>query len=156
VTAPQHESSEHSRVVRGVLQDLTGEVCRALDGSGCVVSRVVGDLLVELVDYTPTGRSLQLGHGYLISDYPVTREVLELREPRVVSLHEASPEPNEAKLLHELGFDSLLMLPLVVGGELWALLEVYRSGEKSFSEEDVAAAEPILASAADALLAASS
>jgi GAF domain-containing protein len=153
VTTPQHESSEHSRIVRGVLQDLTSDVCKALDGSGCVVSRVVGDLLVELVDYTPTGRSLQLGHGYLVSDFPLTREVLELREPRVVSLHDEDPEPNEARLLLELGFDSLLMLPLVVGDELWALVEIYRTGEKSFNEEDAAAVEPILTLAADALLA---
>jgi GAF domain-containing protein len=151
VTAPQHES-ERAHVVRRVLQELSQNVCQALEGSGCVVSRVVGDLLVELVDFTPTGRSLQLGHGYLISDYPLTREVLEAREPRVVSLHEEDAEPNEVRLLNELGFDSLLMLPLVVGDELWALVEVYRTGEQSFTEEDVAAARPILAQASDALL----
>ena len=151
VTAPQHEG-ERSHVVRRVLQDLSRDVCSALEGSGCVVSRVVGDLLVELVDFTPTGRSLQLGHGYLISDFPLTREVLEAREPRVVSLHEEDAEPNEARLLIELGFDSLLMLPLVVGDDLWALVEVYRSGERSFTEEDVATAQPILTRASDALL----
>ena len=154
--APQFDSGEHSRVVRGVLQDLTRDVCQTLEGSGCVVSRVVGDLLVELVDFTPTGRSLQLGHGYLISDFPLTREVLEQREPRVVSLHDDEPEPNEARLLIELGFESLLMLPFVVGDELWALLEVYRTGDKSFADEDVDAVEPILTSAAGALLAARS
>jgi GAF domain-containing protein len=116
-----------------------------------VISRVVGDLLVDLVEFTPDGRRLQLGHGYLISDYPLTREVLELREARAVSIHDDDPEPNEAKLLEELGFESLLMLPLVVGDELWALVEVYRSGEKTFGEDDVNAVEPLLASAADAL-----
>jgi GAF domain-containing protein len=152
VTAPQHDSGEHSRVVRGLLQDLCRDLCSKLDASGCVISRVVGDLLVDLVEFTPDGRRLQLGHGYLISDYPLTREVLELREARAVSLHDDDPEPNEARLLDELGFESLLMLPLVVGDELWALVEVYRSGETSFSEEDVAAAEPVLAAAGSALL----
>ncbi len=156
MTAHQHDSGEHSRVIRGVLQDLCGDLCGRVDGAGCVISRVVGDLLVDLVEFTPAGRRLQLGHGYLISDYPLTREVLELREPRAVSLHDEDPEQNEAKLLTELGFDSLLMLPLVVGDELWALVEIYRTGEKSFSEEDVAAIEPILTTAADALLAARS
>jgi len=89
----------------------------------------------------------------MLTTFPLTREVLELREPRVVSLHDEDPEPNEARLLLELGFDSLLMLPLVVGDELWALVEIYRTGEKSFNEEDAAALEPILTLAADALLA---
>jgi GAF domain-containing protein len=134
------------------LQDLCRTLCSTLDASGCVISRVVGDLLVDLVEFTPDGRRLQLGHGYLISDYPLTREVLELREPRAVSVHDDDPEPNEAKLLEELGFESLLMLPLVVGDELWALVEIYRSGDESFGDDDVAAVEPLLASAGDALL----
>jgi GAF domain-containing protein len=156
VTAPQYESGEHSRVVRGVLQDLCRDLCSTLDSSGCVISRVVGDLLVDLVEFTPDGRRLQLGHGYLISDYPLTREVLERREARAVSLHDDEPEPNEARLLKELGFEALLMLPLSVGDELWALVEVYRSGDKSFGEDHVAAAEPLLASAGDAILRAGS
>jgi GAF domain-containing protein len=152
VTAPQHDSGEQSRAVRGVLQDLCRELCGALDAAGCVISRVVGDLLVDLVEFTPDGRRLQLGHGYLISDYPLTREVLELREARAVSVHDEDPEPNEAKLLEELGFESLLMLPLVVGEELWALVEIYRSGGRSFGDDDAAAVEPLLASAGEALL----
>jgi GAF domain-containing protein len=152
MNAPQHDSGEHSRVVRGVLQELCRDLCSTLESSGCVISRVVGDLLVDLVEFTPDGRRLQLGHGYLISDYPLTREVLELRQARTVSLHDENPEPNEARLLNELGFESLLMLPLIVGEELWALVEVYRGGEKSFSDDDVAAAEPLLVAAGDALL----
>jgi GAF domain-containing protein len=152
VTAPQHESGEHSRVVRSALHDLCRDLCTSLEGSGCLVSRVVGDLLVDLVEFTPSGRPFQLGHGYLVSDYPLTREVLELREARTVSVHDEDPEPNEVKLLEELGFDSLLMLPLVVGDELWGLVEVYRNGARTFDNADVAVAEPRLASASEALL----
>jgi GAF domain-containing protein len=150
---PPQDSSEHSRAVRGVLLDLCRELCGTLEGAGCVISRVVGDLLVDLVEFTPEGRRLQLGHGYLISDYPLTREVLEHRAARAVSLHDPDPEPNEAKLLEELGFKSLLMLPLVVGDELWALVEVYGESERSFEENDVAKATPLLDNAAEALLA---
>jgi hypothetical protein len=45
------------------------------------------------------------------------------------------------------------MLPLVVGDELWALVEVYGKRERAFGDADVEAAEPLLAAAADALLA---
>ena len=153
MTTPQNESSEHSRAVRNVLLGLCDDLCTALDGSGCVISRVVGDLLVGLVESAPDSRRLQLGHGYLISDYPLTREVLEQREARMVSLNEPNPEENEAQLLRELGFDSLLMLPLVVSDELWALVEIYGKGDRTFDDDDVAKAEPLLERPSDALLA---
>ena len=154
MTTPRDESGEHSRAVQGVLLELCRDLCETLGGAGCVISRVLGDLLVDLVEYVPDGRRIQLGHGYLISDFPLTREVLEQRSPRAVSLHDPNPEPNEARLLDELGFKSLLMLPLVIGDELWALVEVYGQGDRAFTDDDVVRAEPVLASAADELLAA--
>jgi hypothetical protein len=146
------DSSEYSRAIQGVLVDLARNLCTTLGGNGCVISRVVGDLLVDLVEYTPEGRRFQLGHGYLISDYPLTREVLEQREPRAVAIADPDAEPNEVKLLIELGFASLLMLPLVLGDDLWALVEVYGKGADAFGATAVEAAEPLLAAAADALL----
>ena len=42
----------------------------------------------------------------------------------------------EAEVLRELGFESLLMVPLQVGGEPWALVEIYDRDERSFDDED--------------------
>ena len=89
-------------------------------------------------------KSLHLGYGYLLSDYPLTDEVVREREPRTVSLLDPSPDPQEAKLLRELGFDSLLMLPLACGKDVWGLVEIYRSGT-SFDEEAVEAASAVVA-----------
>ena len=57
---------------------------QALGANACTISRAIGDLLVGLVDYSPDG-PVQAGHGYLISDYPATREVLEHLRPQADS-----------------------------------------------------------------------
>jgi GAF domain-containing protein len=98
---------------------------------------VIGELLVDLLEYTRDGRKIQLGRGYLLSDYPLTREVLELGEPRTVSVHDPTADASETALLRELGFDSLLMLPLNLGGRCWGLVEVYREGPRTFDARDV-------------------
>src|SRR5881392_4311728 len=51
-----------------------------LDAPACTISRVIGDLLVDLVQHQRAGKPNRLGHGYLISDYPLTRTVIETRE----------------------------------------------------------------------------
>jgi GAF domain-containing protein len=117
------------------------ELCSALDGSGCVVSRALGDVLVQVAEHVEGTGTLQLGMGYLISDYPETRTVLETREPRVVRLADPAADPAEVALLRELGFGSLLMLALVAGDETWGLVEVYRTGDEGFTAPEVELAD---------------
>jgi transcriptional regulator with GAF, ATPase, and Fis domain len=111
--------------VRGLLATTCRELVELLDIKACAVSRVIGDLLVGLDEYTLSARPLEHGHEYLISDYPLTREVVESGEPRRVSRLDADADPKEAELLEKLGFDSLLMVCLPSGGDCWGLVEVY-------------------------------
>jgi GAF domain-containing protein len=111
--------------VRGVLATTCEELVSLLDATACAVSRVVGDLLVGLDEHTLSRRPLEHGHEYLISDYPLTKEVVESGEPKRVSRLDADADPKEAELLERLGFDSLLMVCLPSGGECWGLVEVY-------------------------------
>ena len=124
-----------------VLKALAGHLVETLDASACVVSRIVGDMLVQLTEHTRAGTTLkQLGHGYLIADFPLTREVLEKSETRTVTLDDPDADDAEARLLRELGFDALLMTPLCVDARPWALVEVYGAGRGRFdgSNETVA------------------
>ena len=68
--------------VRGVLATTCRELVELLDATACAVSRVIGDLLVGLDEYTLAARPLEHGHEFLISDYPLTQEVVESGEPR--------------------------------------------------------------------------
>jgi GAF domain-containing protein len=117
-----------------------GATCRSLvNGLGaeaCAISRLVGELLVQIEEVVQPGRSLIIGQGYVVSDYPLTRVVLETGEARPVSVADPDADPAEAELLRELGYEALLMLCLVAGEETWGLVEVYDSGDRRFSAED--------------------
>jgi GAF domain-containing protein len=108
----------------------------ALSATACAISRAIGDLLVELAEYS-TAQSVQSGHGYLISDYPATRDVLEERRAMTVAVGDPEADVHEVALLRELGFDSLLMLPMVCGGDIWGLVEVYDNRGQAFAAADV-------------------
>lgn len=111
--------------VRGVLATTCEELVSLLDATACAVSRVVGDLLVGLDEHTLSGRPLEFGDEYLISDYPLTKEVVESGEPKRVSRQDPDADPKETELLEKLGFDSLLMVCLPSEGQCWGLVEVY-------------------------------
>jgi transcriptional regulator with GAF, ATPase, and Fis domain len=104
-----------------------------------VLSRVLGDVLIIVVQQTSDGTQLELGQGFLVSDYPATRRVLATGEPAALTLADEDVDEAEARLLRELGFASLLMAPLDVAGERWGLVEVYRTTPTAFDERDVAA-----------------
>lgn len=122
--------------VRGLLAATCEELVGLLDATACAVSRVIGDLLIGLDEHTLSGSPLEHGHEYLISDYPLTQEVVESGEPRRVSRRDADADPTEAELLEKLGYESLLMVCLPSGGACWGLVEVYR--EKGGFDEDEA------------------
>lgn len=140
MSGPAAGATPEPQSISTLLNSLCVGLTELVDGDGCNISRVIGELLVDLLEYERSGRRIQLGRGYLLSDYPLTREVLELGEPRTASVHDPSSDASEVALLRELGFDSLLMLPLNLDGRCWALVEVYREGPRTFDAADIAAA----------------
>jgi hypothetical protein len=97
--------------VLGLLAATCRELADLLDAEACSISRVVGDLLIGIEEHVRKPRPpLELAHEYLISDFPLTQEVVEASAPRYLSLLDEQPEPTEAALLGQLGFDSVLMV----------------------------------------------
>jgi GAF domain-containing protein len=131
------------------LFDLLAETARELAGrlraDACAVSRVIGDVLIMVAECAPEGRTLQMGQGYLVPDYPATQAVLVTGTALVLTLGEGDVDAEEARVLEELGFRSLLMLRLEVSGETWGLVEVYRDEALAFSEDEIHLAGEILA-----------
>ena len=111
--------------IRGLLGTACREAVGLLDASACAISRVIGDLLVGLDEHTTSARPLAHGHEYLISDFPLTREVVESGKPRWVSRLDTGADESEAALLEQLGFEALLMVCLPASGVCWGLVEVY-------------------------------
>jgi hypothetical protein len=143
----QQESLEALREetsLPGLLHTATREFVEVVDGVASAISRVVGDVLIQVAEFARDERTLVLGHGYLISDFPLTEVSLRDGRPRTVSVLDAGADPREATLLQELDLDSLLMLPLVASGGPWGLAEIYVNG-RSFGDGDLAHAEPLAA-----------
>ncbi len=121
------------------LTDLAGSLVDALDADACAVSRVLGDVLLFVTQSSRDGRSLALGQGFLVSEYPQTADVLERGEPRSVCVDDPRADPRELQLLQELGYSALLMLPLELRGETWGLVEVYRAAPRPFGPVEIRA-----------------
>ena len=138
------ETLEREATLPGVLKTACVLLTSELEAHACNLSRLVGQLLVDLCEHSTDGRRIQLGRGYLLPDYPLTQEVVETREPRIVSLLDADVDESEASLLRDLKFDSLVMAPLVLEDNCWGLFEVYREGTNVFGAEDVARAIAII------------
>jgi GAF domain-containing protein len=137
--------------IAGVLRTACVALTNELDAQACNLSRVVGQLLVDLVEHSTDGRRIQLGRSYLLPDFPLTQEVVESGEPRCVSLFDPDVDANEADILRELAFDALVMLPLSLDGRCWGLFEVYRAASGTFTAQDVAAATEIVKNTGAAL-----
>jgi hypothetical protein len=128
----------------GLLHAATREFVEVVDGLACAISRVVGDVLIQVAEQARDGRTLVLGHGYLISDFPLTESALRQGQPKLVSLLDPDPDPRESALLGELELDSLLMIPLPGPTGPWGLAEIYVNGRR-FDDDDVARAGSVAA-----------
>ena len=127
------------------LSETAGALKDALDADACAISRVLGDVLVLVTGCSPADRSLLSGQGYLISEFPETREVIATRRPRAICVTDAPTCEAEVTVMRDLGYAALLMLPLVLSGEAWGLVEVYRAEPRPFGAAEIRAASAVLA-----------
>jgi GAF domain-containing protein len=138
--------------VSGLLGATARVYVELLDAPACTISRVIGDLLVDLNQHKKDGGPPdRLGHGYLVSDYPLTRAVIEERQPQTVSQNDPEPDENELKLLKELGYDALLMVAIEGGDGAWGLVEVYGEKGRRFKDEEVELAQDLAGEVGDIL-----
>jgi len=137
--------------VPGLISGAAHAFVDVLAAPACTISRVIGDLLVDLVQHQRSGTAERLGHGYLISDYPLTRAVIEERRPYTIFRDDPGADPNEVRLLKELGYDSLLMVAIESEDGAWGLVEVYGEEGRRFDDEDRHAAEQLAREVGDVL-----
>jgi GAF domain-containing protein len=127
--------------VPGLIAAAARTFVEVLDTPACTISRVIGDLLVDLFQHTQSGEADRLGHGYLISDYPLTRAVIEEGRPYAVFQGDPDADQSEVRLLKELGYDSLLMVAIEGEEGAWGLVEVYGETGRRFEDADLQVAE---------------
>ena len=126
-----------TRSLREVLSAMADDLIDRLDADACAISRVIGDVLILVAERVPDGTTLLQGQGYLVSEFPQTAEVLQTRKPRALTLADPDLDAAEASVLRAHGFGSLVMLPLLLQGEVWGLVEAYRHDVRAFTDAEV-------------------
>jgi GAF domain-containing protein len=77
------------------------------------------------------------GERFAAADFPLTLRVLEARVASQVLAGDPAADAAEVANLAELGFRSLLLVPVVARGRTVGLLEAYARGERPWSRTDV-------------------
>jgi diguanylate cyclase (GGDEF)-like protein len=135
------------KLLEGTARGLTA----LLNGTACVVSRLDGEVLRDAASHCPPPFDLRLGYGYLLDDYPLTRQTIETGTCQAVSLSDQQVDPGEAFVLRELNMHAVVMVPLNVLGRPWGLVEVYDARPRRFDADEAALAELVVGQAAAVL-----
>jgi GAF domain-containing protein len=94
-------------------------------------------------------RDVNLGQEatYLIDDFPVTKEVLESGRARAISFLDEDLDRAEAFVLREVRMNACLLVPLVVAGKPWGLVELYDARMRRYSRDEEVLADFLSAQA---------
>src|SRR4051794_35907713 len=74
---------------------------------------------------------------FLLADYPATAAVLETGEAAQVLASDPDADPAEVRLLAEMGYGSLLMVPLLAGARSIGVLEACAGAERPWSRTQI-------------------
>lgn len=140
---PSLERIDAQTTVSGLLDVACTELVHLLGVRRVTLSRIIGDLLVEIGHHDGSGADLPPLELFLLTDYPLTQEVIASAEPRRVSRDDPAADAAETALLERLGFDALVMLPLESRGQSWGLVEIYSDG-RALDDDQVAQARTIV------------
>ena len=120
------------QVSQRMLRVASRELTALLDAEACLISQLEEGLLREVADHARAEGQVARGLSYYLSDYPATEAVLESRVPSSISAGDAAADPAELFVLREMEMQAVLLVPLVVAGRTWGLIEVYDSRPRAF------------------------
>lgn len=104
-----------------------------VDGVALSTLDATGDWLDVVAD----GTTDEDDKRYRLSDYPVTEELLQTGTALQVLGSDPDADPAELRTMCELGFRSLLIVPLTAGGRGIGLLEAYAVQDRPWSRTDI-------------------
>jgi diguanylate cyclase (GGDEF)-like protein/putative nucleotidyltransferase with HDIG domain len=134
---------------QAILERACGQLAALLGATACEISALDGDVLQAASRFWPAPfERAGAEYGYLLGDYPVTREVMERGRARSVSLADDDADAAEAFVLRDLKMQAVLLLRLEVSGRPWGLVEVYDARPRSFTPAEAGLAELVVRQAA--------
>ena len=121
------------QVSQRMLRIASRELTLMLNGEACLVSQVEDGLLREVADYACTNRQVARGLSYYLTDYPTTASVLATGTLCSISADDPGADSAELFVLREMEMQAVLLVPIVVEGRGWGLIEVYDARPRVFS-----------------------
>ncbi len=139
-----------------VLQTVAEQATRALGSSGCALSlwNREENLIETLVDYNTAWpeETESPGTMYDLTNYPATRNVLEVGKPCLIQYDDPTADEAELSLMRKWDVFTLLMLPLIVRDRVVGLVELMDDVKKQvYTPEEIRLAESLVAHAAIAI-----
>jgi putative nucleotidyltransferase with HDIG domain len=120
------------QVSQRMLRVASRELTHLLGADACLISQLEEGLLREVADHARSERQVARGLSYYLADYPATAAVLESRVPSSISASDTAADPAELFVLREMEMQAVLLVPLVVAGSNWGLIEIYDSRPRAF------------------------
>jgi GAF domain-containing protein len=103
----------------------------------------VGEIVLSLVTADATRLETIVGNGddqdefFSLSDYPATAAVIVSGEAMQVLASDPGADPAELRLMREMGYQSLLMVPLLAGARTTGVLEAYAVADRPWSRTQI-------------------
>lgn len=140
--------------VTELLAEIARRMTSLLDCHFCAISEydAEADIVYVLADYDHSGQRLPDTGPYKLSEYPLTRRVLEDRITAVVNVDDPHVDQAEAAVLRRDGDRSLLMAPLVYQDRPIGLVEIVdQRRSRHYSRQELRLCRAIAGQAAAAL-----
>ncbi len=118
------------------LEDVFALISDELGANGICFSRWLRDdnAVETVVDTTPGGEP---GQRFSLEHYPSTAHVLDTGEAVQVLVSDPGADLGEVSLLGKLGYQSLLMVPVVCRGDRIGLFEAYSTRERPWTRSEI-------------------
>ena len=125
-----------------VLEVAANEAQAVLGGASASISRWDRpsrrlQTLINVGELSPGEERWPAGEFYSLADYPRAFELLERGRPYRTELGDPGADPDEARLLRELGKHASLAVPIVNDGRTWGELYITRGGSERFHAHEV-------------------
>jgi diguanylate cyclase (GGDEF)-like protein len=117
------------------LDDAVEMIEELLHGDEVAISRVLEDerCVETLTDHSRTDRGVRFSY----KDFRTTEHVIADQVLGQVVVDDPAADPSERALMAELGYQALLMVPIVAGGKSVGLLEVMRRTSRPWTSAEI-------------------
>ena len=134
------EPMQHAEDLPDLCAGLASAVAGALHADACLVSLLHEDDPSILHDVAASvaepGRLSPIASAYALTDFPVTKKVLDTGEAVELAVSDPGIHAGEKQILDELGFARVLICTFEVDGVPLGTVETYRVDDRPFRRDD--------------------